>query len=80
MTHDYDCEICPAMYYLLKPSKSCLLCVDNAICEGGSNIYNIEGYWRQNTSSDIMLKCIIDTCLQNDTCKTGYKGVLCQSY
>ena len=45
----------PYQYLLEAPSEttSCLECpTSKAICEGGSNIYPLEGYWRSDKYSD----------------------------
>lgn len=55
-----DCYACPiGRYSLLVGSETCLVCpkigVEN--CPGFNYLNITAGYWRKNTSSDIIVKC-----------------------
>ena len=56
------CEYCSNGTYSLDPNSSCKPCPPSAICQGGSHIAPLEGYWRENTSTDIIYKCNEERC------------------
>ena len=81
-----SCVLCPGGKYLIEPEDVCKTCPTGAMCNNGSNIYPIEGYWRVSNFTDILYSCpISDACLgfNNNysnyigTCAVGYYGNLC---
>ncbi|KRX06148.1 Fibrinogen, alpha/beta/gamma chain, C-terminal globular domain [Pseudocohnilembus persalinus] len=76
---------CPQSYYSFNNNTSeCIICMQNAICEGSDRIIVKSGFWRiSNSSSDIFeCKNNPDSCLggaDNFTCAQGYVGALCES-
>ena len=59
--------------------------MNNAVCLGGTKINVNSGYWRENTNSSLVYKCLREEVCQGGyvesnihpvKCKTGYKGIL----
>ena len=77
------CNVCPpAKYSLDLHDEHCKPCMHGAVCNGGSSITVLNGYWRANTTSSNVIACPDEaTCLGGTTemsCLTGYMGPLCQ--
>ena len=75
------CNPCPSGNYSLNPVFACKPCPANATCKGGAYIAPMEGFWRPNTTTDVIHKCIDSQgrCLGEyySNCSKGYKGPLC---
>ncbi|EAS04487.2 transmembrane protein, putative (macronuclear) [Tetrahymena thermophila SB210] len=81
-----QCYACPAgKYSLVQGADSCLACPKIGVdkCEGYNNMVISAGYWRKNTSSDIIIQCnnLESNCLGGSTskmCYEGHIGALCE--
>ncbi|KAL4492982.1 hypothetical protein ABPG72_020761 [Tetrahymena utriculariae] len=81
-----QCYACPAgKYSLIQGADTCLTCPKVGVdkCEGYNNMVISAGYWRRNTSSDIIIQCInyISNCLggsKSQMCYEGHIGALCE--
>ncbi|CDW71619.1 UNKNOWN [Stylonychia lemnae] len=83
------CQLCEGGYSLKKMTDPglCMSCPnDKAICNGGSDIGPLPGFWRKNNLTSTFIKCMhYSACLGmippiNDpmgSCSIGYQGVLC---
>ena len=75
------CTLCPSGKYSLNVYDSyCKICMEGATCLGGNVIQLHSGWWRQNASSDQLVKCPQTTCIGGvgeDICADGYTGILC---
>ena len=86
------CSVCPNGYYILSLDQfyngSCIPCNQNAICTSGSIIDPLPGFWRKNTTSDLIIECKNpDACpgFTSDNlsanlsgeCSQGYENNLC---
>ena len=52
-----QCVQCNLGFYSLNPRQECTLCVNNANCPGGNEIFPIEGFWRFDENSQKIIKC-----------------------
>ncbi|KAL4492984.1 hypothetical protein ABPG72_020763 [Tetrahymena utriculariae] len=81
-----QCYACPeGKYSLIQGAESCLTCPKVGVekCEGYNNMKIQAGYWRKNTSSDIIVECtnLQSNCIggsSNQTCYEGHIGALCE--
>ncbi|EAS04488.2 transmembrane protein, putative (macronuclear) [Tetrahymena thermophila SB210] len=81
-----QCYACPeGKYSLVYGAESCLTCPKVGVdkCEGYNNMIISAGYWRKNTSSDIIVQCsnLQSNCVggsSNQTCYEGHIGALCE--
>jgi hypothetical protein len=65
---DYKCQECSAGSYSLQwNSSEWYSCVDDAVCLGKTEISVYSGFWRMNTNSTKIIKCIND-----NACDGGY--------
>jgi hypothetical protein len=73
-------------YSLKWNSLSCILCIDDATCEGGEVISVDKEFWRYSTNSTKVVECLHKSACeggyfpQNNhpvSCKEGYEGILC---
>jgi len=88
------CSECPSGFWqtsLSTSASSCTSCdLDSTICRGGSNVGPRYGYWRLNSTADLVLACPREeSCLGNSdsssietldptgACAEGYEGNLC---
>lgn len=61
---DESCLACiQGKYSLIDPifknsSKECLPCPENSYCKGGKYITPLEGFWRANEKSELIVKCV----------------------
>ncbi|TNV88052.1 hypothetical protein FGO68_gene16006 [Halteria grandinella] len=92
MLSNGKCRTCSSGTYLLKaPTEpiSCTLCQnDKAICQSGTQLYPLPGYWRSSFESDNIMECLNSkSCLGGvmpiynltGQCADGYDGILCSS-
>ena len=78
------CALCAAPKFSFHPTDEyCKDCPAYTICNGGSNVSLIEGYWRNSSQSENILACN-DTnssrrCLggYDSQCAKGYQGPVC---
>ena len=81
-TNAGTCSACPQGKYSLKlTDEYCGNCIEGATCPGGNVLQVSPGFWRANTSSDVLIKCSSnDTCIGGngtDICLKGYTGPIC---
>ncbi|TNV74538.1 hypothetical protein FGO68_gene13859 [Halteria grandinella] len=92
MLSNGKCRQCAPGTYLLKAPTSITSCIscqtENSVCQGGSELYPLSGYWRSSADSDNIMECLNpDACLGGQfpqlnltgQCANGYQGVLCAS-
>lgn len=52
LLQDSMCKICvPGTYTFEAGAKTCETCVNNAICNGGTNLSINTGFWRSNVTT-----------------------------
>jgi len=90
------CQTCPSGFWQIDAvtsSVSCSSCdLKSTICLGGSNVGPRPGYWRMNTTTDIVMECpFAEACIGNDyqddraildpvgKCAENYQGNLCNT-
>lgn len=75
------CQECPFHYFSLNRNDTvCQICPENALCNGGRNIFVLPSFWRENENSTKIYSCFnSNACLGgfNSTCRYGYTGPLC---
>ncbi|TNV88056.1 hypothetical protein FGO68_gene6920 [Halteria grandinella] len=92
MLSNGKCRQCaPGSYMIKAPTSaaSCLTCqTEKSVCQGGSQIYPLSGYWRSTVDSDNIMECLNPgACLGGQfpllnltgQCAHGYQGILCAS-
>ncbi|CAI2375458.1 unnamed protein product [Moneuplotes crassus] len=79
-------ECSPGTYSLEWSSSTCEQCMEDVVCEGGSEINVNSGFWRETLNSTSIVECenkdacnggYVDDYNQPTKCATGYKGKLC---
>ena len=81
-TKDLTCEWCPYGKYSLHPTDTyCKPCPTGASCNGGYFVELLPGYWRNSTTSDIIMACNDSSTrcagTYDSVCKEGFVGPLC---
>jgi hypothetical protein len=74
------CGCCPAQTFSWEVgAKVCLKCPQNAVCNGGDEMWPMDGFWRSSNRSAQMHKCPLFTksCGEQGVCLEGYTGTLC---
>jgi hypothetical protein len=53
------CSLCVRGYFSFNPTdKQCTICVPNAECPGGANLWPVEGFWHSAPRSNQMLRWV----------------------
>ena len=75
------CFPCSKNSYSFDPTDSeCLLCPSHAVCNGETEMYVDQNYWRSGNLTDVIYPCFTsEACLGglNQACSAGYYGTLC---
>jgi len=77
------CFPCAKNSYSLEPSnEACQICPDHVQCSGRMDLVLDPDYWRANTTTDVIYRCLVqESCLGGfaSVCASGYKGTMCNS-
>lgn len=73
----YECL--PNYFSFENETLTCKPCLNNAVCNGGTNLEPKNNYWSDKQLPENIYSCnvLAGSCLGNFTCKTQTKGVLC---